>query len=76
MGEYHGPRSVRAFTLYRIARARARAKEHAYRVYVTESLRLSPQGQCLSRSYADVIRPHEEIDVDATINKVFEGLGG
>ena len=76
MGEYHGPRSAHAFVCYLIGRRQARNKEHAYRVYVTESLRLSPQGKCLARSYADVIKPHEDIDVDATIDKVIESLGG
>lgn len=40
-------------------------EETAYRVYVTESLRLIPQQKCLSKGYADIITPMEDRHVDA-----------
>ena len=40
-------------------------KEMAYRVYVTESLRLMPQQKCLSKPFADIINPSRESEADA-----------
>ena len=39
--------------------------ERAYRVYVTEALRLIPQQKYLSRGFADIIMPRESDDFDA-----------
>ena len=40
-------------------------EETAYRVYVTESLRLIPQQKCLSKGFADIIDGSDTMDVDA-----------
>ena len=70
LGEYRGPSRFHAFVMYALTRRRERAREMAYRVYVTDSLRMAPQGQYLSRRYADLIRPRQEIDADAIIDHV------
>ena len=40
-------------------------EETAYRVYVTESLRLIPQQKYLSKGFAGIISPVEDKHVDA-----------
>ena len=46
----------------------------AYRVYVTDSLRMIPKNEYLQQRFSDVIRPHEDIDVDGTIERVIGAL--
>lgn len=75
LGEYRGPSRFHAFLCYCVARFQHRQEKKAYRLYVTESLRMAPQGKYLTQSFDDMIRPHEEIDVEATIEHVIEGLG-
>ena len=70
LGDYRGPSRFHAFTMYAVARARERAVTEAYRVYVTDTLRMSPQGQYPSKRYADLMRPRQEIDADAIIDHV------
>lgn len=52
------------------ARARGRGIDKSYRAYVTDSLRGIPKGEYQARRWADLIKPHVEIDVEATINMV------
>ena len=42
------------------ARIEENYREATYRFYVTRSLQLAPQSQCLKMSYMDIITPHEE----------------
>ena len=53
-----------------VARANRRNIQLSYMTYVTDSLQNVPQGKYLSTRWADIIQPHEEIDVDATIEHV------
>lgn len=75
LGDYRGPSRFHAFVMWSVARSRQRAKETAFRVYVTDSLQMAPQGMYLSRRYADALAPKQEIDVDAIIDHVADLLG-
>lgn len=55
MGAYVGVWRVRPFLCYVRARDRAHARDEAWRAYVSEALRLAPQGRCLTRSYGEVL---------------------
>jgi len=70
LGEYRGPSRFHAFVMYALERRKQRMQELSYRIYVTDSLRMAPQGQYMSRRYADVIKPRQEIDADAIIEHV------
>lgn len=76
LGEYRGPSRFHAFVLYCSARMRQRAVQSAYRNYVTESLRLAPQGKALGRSFSELVTPRKEIDVEATIDRIAAMVGG
>lgn len=75
LGEYRGPSHFHAFVRYCTERTRQRAKLLSYRTYVTDSLQAAVQGKYLTRRWSDIIAPHEDIDVDATIEHVIARLG-
>lgn len=56
MGEYTGPRRARPFARYLTARRRRESEEAAYRVYVTESLRLSVQSRYIAKPFMELMR--------------------
>ena len=74
LGDYHGPGHFHAFLMYAVARTRNRAMDEAYRSYVADSLQNIPQGRYITRRFSDLTRPHEEIDADATIERVTRAL--
>lgn len=76
LGDYHGPGHLHSLVMYMAARTLERAKRHSFRVYVTECLRLAPQGMTMDRPWHEVVRPREEIDVDAIIERVAAAIGG
>lgn len=43
-------------------------------MYVTNALQNIPQGKYMSKSWSDLIEPHDEIDVQATIDHVIRAL--
>ena len=49
--------------------------EEAYRVYVTDSLKLSGEGKYISERFHDLMHPPEEIDAEAIIDDVIERAG-
>ena|GEM_PF-6792503 len=55
MGAYVGPPRMRPFSRYLDAREREYREGLLYRAYVTESLRLAPQGKFIGRSFADAL---------------------
>lgn len=59
IGEYRGPQSLPVFLRYARARSRRYVEEKAFRVYVTEALRLNPQGKCITVPWLDVIGPQK-----------------
>lgn len=74
LGDYHGPSRFHAFLMYSAQRTKARGETLAFRSYVADSLQNSPQGKYLPQRWIDMITPHKDIDVDATIDKVIRGL--
>ena len=76
IGSYHGPCRVHALFCYTRAFIADRARDKAYRVYVTDALRAQGMGQYLQQRFADLIEPREEIDVDRTIDSIIDRLGG
>jgi hypothetical protein len=76
LGEYRGPSRFHAFVGYALARRRERSKLAAYRVYVTESLRLIPQSKYIPHELEYYLTPHEDIDAEAIIDKVFSAVTG
>lgn len=75
LGEYRGPSRFHAFVMYCIARRRQRIRDRAYQSLVFESLQNVPQGRYIPRSLEELLRPRQEIDVDAIIDHVAEILG-
>ena len=55
MGAYVGVWRVRPFLCYVRARDRAHARDEAWRVYVSEALRLPTQNKCLTLSYGEFL---------------------
>lgn len=47
---------------YVIARFNQKDRDEAYRIYVTKSLQLIPQNQCLKVDYYDIIHKKTETD--------------
>ena len=74
LGEYHGPSRFHAFLRYCIERTKQRNVTESFRVYVTDSLQNAPQGKYLMQRWSDLTKPHEDIDVDATIDHVLSQL--
>lgn len=74
LGEYRGPSHFHAFLRFCIERTKQRATLLSYRSYVTDSLQGIPQGKYLTQRWSDLIKPHEDIDVDATIEHVLAAL--
>ncbi len=56
MGEYTGPRRARPFARYLTARQRREAEGAAYRVYLTESIRLAVQSRYIATPYLELVR--------------------
>ena len=75
LGEYRGPSRFHAFVMYCIARRRQRIRDRAYQSLVFESLQNVPQGRYIPRNLEELLRPRQEIDVDAIIDHVAEILG-
>ena len=61
--------------MYVAARMREAMSERSYRSYVTESLRLIPQGKYLARSWDEPAERRPDFDADAVINGVIERAG-
>lgn len=68
-GQYTGSRSVKAFLRYALAQYRHEREDEAYRIYVTDALRLVAEntaasvcGKYLTARFADVIAPPKEED--------------
>ena len=59
-----------------VQRSRQRAVDGTWRRYIADSLHAMSQGKYLSDRYDDMIRPREEIDVDAVIERVERAIGG
>lgn len=57
-------------------RVRRDDMETAYRAYVTESLRIAPQGSYIKRSWTDIVNPRKPIDSDAIVDGLMRKLGG
>ena len=70
LGEYHGPSHFHAFVRFCAERTKQRNVARAYQTYVTDSLQSIPQGKYMSQKWSDLFKPHEEIDVQATIDHV------
>lgn len=77
MGDYHGPSRAHALVSYVIERTHQRGVQHAYRVYVTDTLQGIVQGKYITRRFADLVdsKQYEDIDVDEVIAHVAE-IGG
>ena len=76
LGDYHGPSHFHAFVMYAIARRRKRVVWYACRDYICDTLRMIPQGMYPARNFSDMMRPRQEIDVDAIVDHVASVIGG
>lgn len=61
--------------MYAIGRCRERVRDRAWRSLVFDSLQNIPQGKYIPRSLEDIMRPRQDIDVDAIIDHVADLLG-
>lgn len=61
--------------MYAIGRCRVRAKDRAWRSLVFDSLQNIPQGKYIPMGLEEIMRPRQEIDVDAIIDHVATLLG-
>lgn len=75
LGEYRGPSRFHAFVMFCMARRRQRVMDRAYQSLVFESLQNIPQGKYIPRGLDDLMRPRQEIDVDAIIDHVADIIG-
>lgn len=75
LGEYRGPSRFHAFVMFASARRRDRAHRQAWMNYVSETLRMIPQNMYPTRSFADMVRPRQDINVDAIIEHVANVMG-
>lgn len=71
-GEYRGKRELSLFLRYVEARARKEYRDEAYRIYISESLRLAPQNKMLKMSYSDLVRGKKEKTEKRTGKEVAE----
>ena len=55
LGSYAGPRQARAFVWYMVAMRERELHEESYRVYVTDSLQLMPQGKYRAARWAELV---------------------
>ncbi len=60
---------------YALARARRRDVDMAFMLFVTESLRLAPQGKCIGVSFRDIVSPRPEADPGEVARGVIEKGG-
>ena len=75
LGEYRGPSHFHAFVMYCAARQRQRIRDRAYQSLMFESLQNIPQGKYIPRSLDDLLRPRQNIDVNAIIDHVADMIG-
>ena len=61
--------------MYAVARMREAAIERSYREYVTESLRLIPQGKYLAQGWAEPVKQHTDFDAESVIDGIIERAG-
>ena len=75
LGDYRGPSRFHVFVRYAVSKAKARAEEKSFRTYVTDSLQNIPQSKFVTRRWIDTLKPHEDIDVDAIVERVATMIG-
>lgn len=75
LGEYRGPSRIHTFVMYCLARRRSRVVDMAYRSLVFASLQNIPQGKYFQRGLDELLRPRQEIDVDAIADHVARMIG-
>lgn len=76
LGDYRGPRTVRAFYRYSEQAVRERRELEAYRLYMTESARLSAQGKYIDSGYLDLFRePRPQESAEQIVDRVIEMAG-
>ena len=75
LGEYRGYPCMRAFMRYALARARRRDVDMAFMLFVTESLRLAPQGKCIGIPFRDIVCPKPDMKPEEVARGVIEKGG-
>ena len=75
LGEYRGPSRFHAFVMFCLARRRSRTIDRACRSLMFASLQNIPQGKYFPRGLDELLRPRQEIDVDAIIDHVADIIG-
>lgn len=58
-GDYRGKKELKIFLRYVNARAEQRSREETYRIFLTESLRMLPQGKWFTKSYIESLKPEK-----------------
>ena len=80
LGDYHGPPRLKVFVRYVAARALREVRDMSYRVYVTDSLRCTPQMMYIPTRWADLIdrmnKPVPQKSPDDIIDGVISKLRG
>ena len=66
---------MRPFLMYVAARASCEGLERLYRVYVTESLFLQPQGKYIAARFQELIEPPDDFKAEAIVDEVIERAG-
>lgn len=76
LGDYRGPRTVRAFYRYAGQAVWERREMEAYHVYVTESLRLNAQGRYIDMGYLDLLEDRQpQESAEEIVDRVIDKLG-
>ena len=80
LGDYHGPKNIRAFIMYALARLEQRTVEKAFRTYIADSFYFQGQSppKVLGIRFDDWLapQPEETRTADEIISKIKSGLGG
>lgn len=61
--------------MYSAERQRERSRQRAYQALIFDSLQNIPQGKYIPQRLEEILRPRQEIDVDAIIEHVAALLG-
>lgn len=74
-GDYSGQRNIKRFGRYVMAKLEEWNYDYAYRLYVTESLRLQGEQKYIGTSFEEILHPPKEIDGAQIVADIMKRAG-
>lgn len=74
-GNYTGKRDLYLFSRYVYSQIHKEFVEYAYKLYVTENLRLQGENKYLSQKFHEIINPPEEVDPKELVDNFIKKSG-